>query len=111
MSEHTPGPWDNGIHSVDARGREQRRIFAIGGPLIAITPVGTKKEDIDLLTAPPDLYAATVCEEALDLPFEQARKVLEQHGWNYETRFELSATEFIKQLRCKAIAKAEGKSS
>lgn len=58
--------------------------------------------------AAPDLLAAAECEEALDLPWEEGRPILESHGWSYDQRFELPASEFVMKMRRAAIAKARG---
>lgn len=50
------------------------------------------------------LTAAVECSLALDLPHAEGVAVLERHGWNYANRFDLPATEFVRQLQNKALS-------
>lgn len=43
------------------------------------------------------------CVQALDLPYFEGIKVLEQAGWRYSDRFELTASDFVKNLINKTL--------
>lgn len=69
-----------------------------------------EKNDHILNAAAPELLEALECEEALGLPLNEGKAILERCGWDYSNRFDLPATEFVERKRKAAIAKARGQS-
>lgn len=110
---HTPGPWNN------HQGDDIYCVYAESGKKIcSIEPVdivgwnAVHREEADaneaLIAAAPDLFVVALCEEALDMPHNQAIEILERYGWSHADRFERPASEFVRDLRRAAIAKARG---
>lgn len=44
---------------------------------------------------------------AMDLPHKEGSRILEKAGWSYEDRFDLSASEFVKQKAKQALGESE----
>lgn len=103
---HTPGPWAVGRMLNPANARA---IIGDGDTVVAIMPGEWDyctyiAEDAHLIAAATELLAAAECEEVLRFPDRWS--VLEQHGWN--PRSDIAPSEFVRNLRRAAIAKATG---
>lgn len=113
MSKHTPGADDKAANlslrlTADSgySASSEHRVSANQWGAICIAAEDGKRA-LQMLAA-RELLAAAECEEAMNLPANEARKVLERHGWKHEARYELDASQFVARLRRAAIAKATG---
>lgn len=48
------------------------------------------------------LVAVVECSQALGLPWDSAWVILEKHGWDYNKRFDLAASQFVYNLQIQA---------
>jgi len=53
------------------------------------------------------LVEAIECSLALEAPYKEGKAILEARGYNHDTRFELPASEFVKQKQLVAIQKVK----
>ncbi|WP_312964545.1 hypothetical protein [Stutzerimonas kunmingensis] len=107
MSGHTKGTWRKGERVSYGGDTHGFPIYFNDDGEQVVDYVYTEA-DADLICAAPDLLAVAECEEALDMPHNQAIEILERYGWSHADRLELPATEFVVRLRRAAIAKAKG---
>lgn len=61
--------------------------------------------DEHLSTLMQEVRAVLECEDALDLPHGAGRAVLESHGWDYVSCFDMPASEFVRRKRHALLAK------
>ena len=52
-----------------------------------------------------ELLEALECEQAMDEPFYTGKHILIKYGYDYENRFEKTASEFVAEKTKTAIAK------
>lgn len=107
VAAHTPGPWTVS-HYNSAAPHEFTIMGARGGQVVESGEGFCNAADARLIAAAPELLAAVKCAQALDLPYKEGKAALEANGFDYSDRFETAATEFVKELQNKAIAKATG---
>lgn len=55
--------------------------------------------------ATKELLGVLECHEALDMSSDRAVPILESHGWEYSNRFDMPASNFVRKMRAKALAK------
>lgn len=49
------------------------------------------------------LIAAVECSMALDMPHAEGLAILQSHGFDFDNRFNLPATKFVKNLQEEAL--------
>jgi hypothetical protein len=114
MSRHTAGPWLRIGTTVYAlvsaglrRGVEQfKNRFTIQVQRDHECPEEEAVANARLCEAAPDLLAVAECEQAMEMSVREGWPILERHGW--DPRSDIIPSNFVRNLRRAAIAKATG---
>lgn len=108
-TQHTKGQWKiakNDPKIVYVSGTDNDTVVCVSESSNGINEAIANAR---LIAAAPKLLAVCECEAALEIRHtEKGYEILESYGWDRSNRFELSATEFVANMRTAAIAAAKG---